>query len=84
MKDILNDLYEAGVTDDTFALIYEANKENYVAVNTPNGLSRREKFERIVMQRFSVSLDVQLAGGHHWQGVLGGEQGGCSLELRNV
>ena len=37
--ECMNDLYEAGVTDDIFALVYEANKENFVAVNTPNGLS---------------------------------------------
>ena len=69
--ECMNDLYEAGVTDDTFALIYEANKENYEAVNTANGLSRRKKFESHA-RRCSGSFNVQLAGGHHWQGVLGG------------
>ena len=39
----MNDLYEAGVNDDIFALIFEANRENLVAVNTPHGISRREK-----------------------------------------
>ena len=48
--ECLNDLYEAGVDDDIFALIYESNRENYVAVQTPNGLSRREAFKEIVMQ----------------------------------
>jgi hypothetical protein len=48
--ECMNDLYEAGVTDDIFALVYEANKENFVAVNTPNGLSKREPFMEIVMQ----------------------------------
>ena len=48
--ECLNDVYEAGVTDDKFALIYEANKENFVAVQTPNGLSRRDTFHEIVMQ----------------------------------
>ena len=46
----MNDLFEAGVDDDIFALIYEANWKNYVAVKTPNGLSRREVFSDIVMQ----------------------------------
>ena len=46
----MNDLYEAGVNDDIFALIFEANRENLVAVNTPHGISRREKIEQIVMQ----------------------------------
>ena len=48
--ECMNDVYEAGVTDDTFALMYEANRENFVAVRTPNGLSRREIFPEIVMQ----------------------------------
>ena len=46
----MNDLYEAGVDDDIFPLIYEANRENMVAVNTPHGISKREKIEEIVMQ----------------------------------
>ena len=48
--ECLNDVYEAGVDDDIFALMYEANRENHVAVKTPNGLSRREIFKDIVMQ----------------------------------
>ena len=36
--ECMNDLYEAGVKDDIFALIYEANRVNRVAVQTPNGL----------------------------------------------
>ena len=48
--ECMNDLYEAGVKDDMFALIYEANRVNNVAVQTPHGLSRRDKFEEIVMQ----------------------------------
>ena len=37
--ECMNDLYEAGVNDNMFALLYEANRENYVAVMTPNTLS---------------------------------------------
>ena len=48
--ECLNDVYEAGVSDDVFALLNEANKENLVAVQTPNGLSRREPFKDIIMQ----------------------------------
>ena len=44
------DVCETGVTDDNFSLIYEANRENFVAVKTLNGLSRREAFYEIVMQ----------------------------------
>ena len=46
----MDDLFEVGVKDDIFALIYEANRVNRVAVQTPNGLSRREEFREIVMQ----------------------------------
>ena len=48
--EVMNDLYEAGVVDDKFALIFEANRINKVAVKTPHWLSRREDFEEIVMQ----------------------------------
>ena len=48
--ECMNDVFEAGVDDDYFCLMYEANKENFVAVQTPNGLSRREPFNEIVMQ----------------------------------
>ena len=48
--ECMNDVYEAGVKDDIFALLSEANRKNHVAVLTPHGLSRRETFEDIVMQ----------------------------------
>ena len=48
--ECMNDLYEAGVKDDLFALIYESNRRSYVAVQTPQGLSKREIFEDLVMQ----------------------------------
>ena len=48
--ECMNDVYEAGVNDDVFALLAEANKRSRVAVQTPHGLSRREIFEDIVMQ----------------------------------
>ena len=48
--ECMNDLYEAGVDDDIFNLVYEANRKNYVAIQTPSGLSRRDTFNEIVMQ----------------------------------
>ena len=45
--ECMNDLFEAGVDDDKFVLVYEANRENFVAVQTPNGLSRREASMRL-------------------------------------
>ena len=46
LYECLNDLYEAGVKDDIFALLYEANRINVVAVQTPNGLYMREIYLR--------------------------------------
>ena len=48
--ECLNDVYEAGVDDDYFPLLYEANRETYVAVQTPSGISKRETINEIVMQ----------------------------------
>ena len=50
LYECLNDVFEAGVRNDKFVLLHEANRENYVAVQTPNGLSRRESIKEIVMQ----------------------------------
>ncbi len=41
LEECCNALFEAGVTDDKLALIYEGNKMNYVAIKTPNGLTKR-------------------------------------------
>ena len=35
LEDTINDLYEAGLTDDNLALIYKSNENNRVAVKTP-------------------------------------------------
>ena len=48
--ECMNDVFEAGVDDDIFALLYEANRENFVSVNTPNGISERVAFKDVVMQ----------------------------------
>ena len=50
LYECLNDVYEAGVDDDYFPLLFEANKETFVAVQTPGGLTRREMIPEIVMQ----------------------------------
>ena len=46
----MNDLYETGVDDDFFSLLYEANRENLVAVKTPHGISERTTINKNVMQ----------------------------------
>ena len=50
LEEVVNDLYESGVENSNLAVIYEANKINKVAVSTPNGLTRRETINKIVMQ----------------------------------
>ena len=70
--ECMNDVYEAGVQDDIFALLCEANKKSYVAVQTPNGLSRRDLFENIVMQGDVLaplvsSLQVDTIGKECWE-----------------
>ena len=50
LEECCNNLYEAGITDDKLALIYEGNRTNRVAVKTPGGLTDRVLMERIVMQ----------------------------------
>ena len=49
-EEVVNDLFEAGVKDDKLALLYEINKTNKVAVNTPDGLSERKSVENIICQ----------------------------------
>ena len=50
LEECCNNLFEAGVTDDKLAMIYEGNKMNDVAVRTPGGLTDRVLIERIVAQ----------------------------------
>ena len=65
LEETMNDLYEAGVTDEKLAVIYHANKEIDVAVKTPTGLTIRKKIEKIILQgdvfgpiECSVSVDT--------------------------
>ena len=46
LEEAICDIFDAGVNDDTLALIYEANRE----VNTPSGLSARQTIKNIVLQ----------------------------------
>ena len=50
LYECLNDVYEAGVDDDYFPLLYEANREAFVAVQTPSGVSKSKTIPEIVMQ----------------------------------
>ena len=43
-------MFEAGIDDDSLALIYEANKKNQVAITTPFGITERKLVDKIVLQ----------------------------------
>ena len=49
--DTMNDICDAvNECDDKISLMYESNKEVYVAINTPFGKTRRVLMENIEMQ----------------------------------
>ena len=50
LRECIRHLFEADVNDDTLCILYEANKKSFIAVNTSNGLSRREETGENVMQ----------------------------------
>ena len=50
LKICLNALYEAGVKNDLFALIYEANKHNVISVKTPSGTTKQGIIYNKIMQ----------------------------------
>ena len=50
LEECCNDLFEAGVHDDKLAMIYEGNRINKMAINTPLGLTERIIVERVVTQ----------------------------------
>ena len=46
----MNDLWEAGITDDKLGLIYKMNETTNVAVKTPFGFTETREVNRVVMQ----------------------------------
>ena len=50
LETALNSYYESGVTDDLFALIYEANETNTFSVKTPNGMTETSELKNKIMQ----------------------------------
>ena len=50
LEDTLNDLYDAGVQDDTLAVLHEANRNVKAAVKTPHGLTDRKNVKEIILQ----------------------------------
>ena len=50
LEEAISDVYDAGVRDDNLALIYRANENINMAVNTPSGLSERQTITNVVLQ----------------------------------
>ena len=50
LEQALSDLYDVGVDDDTLALLHKANKNVYMAVKTPSGLTERQTIRNCVLQ----------------------------------
>jgi hypothetical protein len=50
IEECMNDLWEAGITDDKLGLIYKMNETTNVAVKTPFGFTETREVNRVVMQ----------------------------------
>ena len=50
LSQAVSDVYDAGFDDDKLALVYKANDEINMAVNTPSGLSERQEIKNCVLQ----------------------------------
>ena len=50
IQTVMNSFYEAGVQDDLFSVIYEANKSVRFAVKTPTGMTDIRTIQNKVMQ----------------------------------
>ena len=50
LEQAVSDIFNYGMDDDNLVLLYQANKEINMAVNTPNGLSERQTLEKVVLQ----------------------------------
>ena len=49
LQKAINDVFDTGLIDDNLCLVYEANKEVNMAVNTPSGLSERQVIKNCVL-----------------------------------
>ena len=50
LREALSDIYDAGMDDDTLALLHNANKEIQMSIKTPTGLTDRQNIKDIVLQ----------------------------------
>ena len=50
LEEAISDAFDVGIKDDDLILIYKANKEIQMAINTPNGLTNRQSLSNVVLQ----------------------------------
>ena len=50
LEEAINDVFDTGMRDDNLCLIYNANKEIQMAVNTPNGLTERQNLSNVLLE----------------------------------
>ena len=50
LKEAIADIFDAGVVDDQLSLLYQANHDVRMAVNTNSGLSERQNIQDVVLQ----------------------------------
>ena len=55
LQESISDLYDSGVDDDHLTLIYEANRDLFIKVKTPNGLTVEQHLEENVLQGDTLS-----------------------------
>ena len=50
LEEAISDAFDVGIKDDDLILIYKANREIQMAINTPNGLTNRQSLSNVVLQ----------------------------------
>ena len=50
LEHAISDIYQAGLQDNNLKILYEANKNVFMAINTPGGLTERKHIQNTVLQ----------------------------------
>ena len=76
LQEAICDIYDCGFTDNMLSLVYQANSEIQMAVNTPHGLTERQTIRNTVLQgdtfgSILASVQVDAIGKHCQKSDLG-------------
>ena len=82
LKEAISDVFDNEFDDDMLPLVYKANEEIHMAVNTPCGLSERQVIKNIVLQgdtfgSLLASVQVDKIGQHC-------QQSGYGYKYKNI